>query len=625
MILPQCTFRIQLHMLHVIQGSSSSLLHWLRWRHVNSYLVNHLRNYSVISRLICPGYTAILCWTQETHIMAVSLEKLAPPTDLTDSDQSTLFQYIFRRLAAYRNAGDLHALAEYQLSALPINQREKRKTEFSKILNEWAQELVEKAYMVCGRPDGDECPVLDELADTAIGDLPNISPERLQSVLNAVLFLSITTTKQYSARTRSFLFTNFPKNVVPDEDLIIDTLKHPDKALEEAQQKAKASTKAHASKGKTLRMVGMGLGAVAGGVLVGVTGGLAAPLIGASISTILGWLGIGGTAAGLLASGLAGSSAICGALFGAYGAKSTADMVQRHTREIKDLAIVPVTPNANGEGTLGVHLCISGWLASEADVTAPWTMFGEDDTLALRWEVKALEGLSNALYALIKTNAMKYIRTEIIRHTVFASLIAALGPIALLKVGEIIDNPWMNTKALALKAGAVLGDLLARRVFGNRPVTLVGYSFGSLVILEALKHVASLPPSETSHLIQDVYLFGTPASTDPALWSSVRRLVTGRLVNGYSSKDYVLAILSRATDVSWAVAGLHPVDVQGVENVHFEDIDGHTKWRGMIGKCLKEIGAPGVKDDKVDAQLAAGLEEDAKISEEEAQKFLGKG
>ncbi|KAJ3905025.1 DUF726-domain-containing protein [Lentinula edodes] len=558
--------------------------------------------------------------------MSVTLEKIAPPTDLTDSDQNTLFQYLYRRLAAYRNAAELHALAEYQLSALPEENKQKIKHQFSQTLNEWAQELVDKAYMVCGQPDGDECPKLDEFADTSIGDLPQISPQRLTAVLNAVLFLSITATKQYSARTRSFLFNDILEDAAPDEELIVATLKHPDQALQEAQQKAEASTKDHASKSKTLRMVGISLGAIAGGVLVGVTGGLAAPLIGASITTILGWLGVGGTAAGLLASGLAGSSAICGALFGVYGAKSTANMVERHTREIRDLAILPVSSNTNGDETLGVRLCISGWLSSESDVTAPWTVFEGDDTLALRWEVNALEELSDALYTLVRTNAMKYLRAEIIRHTVFATLMASLGPIALLKIGEIIDNPWMNTKALAYKAGAVLGDLLLKRVFGNRPVTLVGYSFGSLVILEALKHVASWPPSDTSHLIQDVYLFGTPASTDPAVWASVRRVVAGRFVNGYASQDYVLAVLSRATDVSWQVAGLHPVDVQGIENVHFEDIDGHTKWRGQIGECLKRVGALGIKDEEVDSQLnvATVTLEDVKMTqemtEEEAQE-----
>ncbi|KAF5389899.1 hypothetical protein D9757_003718 [Collybiopsis confluens] len=592
----------------VVNIFATGLVAWKAWQVTLSNFSARRVKSDQITFALCPRMN-LSVWSPEkwmndigngthggTTTMTVSLEKIAPPTDLTDADQTTLFQYIIRRLAAYRNSAQLHALAEYSQSSLSVEKRERRKAEFDKDINEWAQGLVEKAYMVCGQPEG--------------GQLPSISPDRLQSVLNAVLFLSITTTKQYSARTRSFLLTNFP-NVVPDEELIVMTLKHPDKALEEAQQKAEASTKHHASKSKTLRMVGMGAAAVAGGVLVGVTGGLAAPLIGASITTIFGWLGVGGTAAGLLASGLAGSSAVCGALFGVYGAKTSASMIQRHTREIRDLAIVPVTPTTGSgrDETLGVRLCISGWLSSEADVAAPWAVFEGEETLALQWEVEALEQLSDALYTLIKTNAMKYVRAEIIRRTVFASVLAALGPMALLKVGEIIDNPWMNTKALALKAGAVLGDLLAKRVFGNRPVTLIGYSFGSLVILEALKRVASLPPSETSHLIQDVYLFGTPASTDPAVWSSVRRLVSGRLVNGYASKDFVLAILSRASDISWQIAGLHPVDVQGVENVHFEEIDGHTKWRVMIGKCLKDIGASGINNESVDAQLKNAIRE----------------
>jgi len=112
--------------------------------------------------------------------------------------------------------------------------------------------------------------------------------------------------------------------------------------------------------------------------------GLAAPLVGATVTTVLGWLGVGGTAAGLLAGGLASSSAVCGALFGVYGAKTTADMVQRHTREIRDLAIIPVRTDENEE-TLGIRLCVSGWLKTPQDVTLPWTIFGGDDTFALQW------------------------------------------------------------------------------------------------------------------------------------------------------------------------------------------------------------------------------------------------
>lgn len=80
--------------------------------------------------------------------MALALEKIAPPKDLTYSDQEALFQFIFRRLAAYRNAAELHALAESQLITLPNEKKQRRKHEFSKVLNEWAQELVDKVDLM---------------------------------------------------------------------------------------------------------------------------------------------------------------------------------------------------------------------------------------------------------------------------------------------------------------------------------------------------------------------------------------------------------------------------------------------------------------------------------------------
>lgn len=128
---------------------------------------------------------------------------------------------------------------------------------------------------------------------------------------------------------------------------------------------------------------------------------------------------------------------------------------------------------------------------------------------------------------------------------------------------------------------------------------------GGLVIFEALKYLATLPPSQTAHLVQDVFLFGTPTTTDPATWASIRRLASGRVVNGYSQDDYVLAVLSRLSNISWGVAGLQPVDVTGVENVLCKGVDGHTKWRGMIGRSLQQCGAPGIIDVRVDEQEEA--------------------
>lgn len=55
-------------------------------------------------------------------------------------------------------------------------------------------------------------------------------------------------------------------------------------------------------------------------------------------------------------------------------------------------------------------------------------------------EVEALTDLSNALFALVKSQAMQYVKAEIIRRTVLASLMGALSPIAWLKIGRVFGQ-----------------------------------------------------------------------------------------------------------------------------------------------------------------------------------------
>jgi len=548
------------------------------------------------------------------------LTKVTPPQDLDESTRHNVFQHFSRRIASHRNKAMLYSTAEYNASSLSEVDKTKIKETFMNGIDNWAQELHKNAFIACQLPG--KCPDLNPLSDSSTAGLPPLpQTEQLSRILNTILFLHLTTVKQYHAHSRSFLRSLGSI----DEGAIAATLKNPNDAVEEAERKTTKAKEDQAEQSKTLRRVGMGLGAVAGGVLIGITGGLAAPLVGAGVASVLGWLGVGGTAAGLLASGLASSSVVCGALFGVYGSKKSAELVERYTREVQDLSILPVH---KPKDTLGVRLCVSGWLDSEGDVVAPWTIFGGDDTFALQWEVDALIALSNALTTLVTSQAIKYVKAEIIKRTVLAALFAALSPTAWLKIGQIIDNPWMTAKSLAVKAGKVLGILLAQRVLGNRPVTLVGYSLGSLVIFEALRHLASLPPDETSGLIEDVFLFGTPVSTDESAWSAARRVVAGRLVNGYGKDDYILAIVSRASNASWSVAGLTEVQVQGVENMQCDEVDGHLKWRGMIGSTLEKCHAPGVINSEVQVQIekkAKKIEQMMDLSPEEVSTALEQG
>jgi hypothetical protein len=337
--------------------------------------------------------------TPSLLVMSADLSKIIPPTDLTPEEKATFFQHFSCQLISYSETALRYAASECAVSPLPDAEKNERREQFERGIHDCAQQLLEKAWITCQESGSGSyttlmihlvwtlmifaagaCHTLDKNVDVSTKELLELPDnDRIGSIYNTILFLDITTSKHYSARTRSFLC----KLATLDEQAIASTLRDPERAVQEAQKRTEEAKAHHAGQQDSLRKVGIGLSALAGGILVGVTGGMAAPLVGAAMTTLLAWLGIGGTVAGLLASGLAGSSVVCGALFGAYGARSTANMMERHTREVRDLAILPVRKSA--EETLAVRLCVSGWLTTREDVTAPWGIYEGDDTYALQW------------------------------------------------------------------------------------------------------------------------------------------------------------------------------------------------------------------------------------------------
>ena len=92
----------------------------------------------------------------------------------------------------------------------------------------------------------------------------------MDKILTTIILIHISEAKGYSARTRAYL----PRIGAVDESAIVHTLKKPDDVLEKAQKGADAAREQQAEAGALWRKTGMAVGAVAGGVLIGVTGGL---------------------------------------------------------------------------------------------------------------------------------------------------------------------------------------------------------------------------------------------------------------------------------------------------------------------------------------------------------------
>ncbi|CAM9517186.1 unnamed protein product [Choristocarpus tenellus] len=60
-------------------------------------------------------------------------------------------------------------------------------------------------------------------------------------------------------------------------------------------------------------------------------------------------------------------------------------------------------------------------------------------------------------------------------------------------------------------------------------------------------------------ILDNVVLLGAPIGVNPGRWVRARRVVHGRLINGYSSRDLTLGLVFRAKSLSIGVAGTQAV------------------------------------------------------------------
>jgi len=442
----------------------------------------------------------------------------------------------------------------------------------------------------------------------------------LHSVL--LLLLSLEHYQSYSRTVLLYLTTSLDLSVsflAQDESKIARGL-----LTAAANMKADEETKKRAEENQSNRKWKVGLATVAGAALIGVTGGLAAPLLAAGVGSVMGGLGLGATAAAGYLGTLAGSTVLVGGLFGAYGGRMTGQMMDQYAREVEDFGFVPVKTHHKPRKIeseyrrLRVAIGISGWLTDKDEVVEPWKVVGTGmETFALRWELEALMNLGNSLTTMVRSAAWGYAKSEIIKRTVFASLMAGLWPLGLLKVSRLIDNPWSVAHYRAIKAGEVLADALINKAQGERPVTLIGYSLGAKLIFTCLQKLAE---RKAFGLVESVVLIGTPAPSTAAEWRRIRAVVSGRVVNVYSTDDYILAFLYRSSSIQLGIAGLQAVeDVKGIENVDVSEmVTGHTSYRFLTGTILKKIGFEDV--DTIELEKAEKELREAEAKEEKERK-----
>jgi hypothetical protein len=458
------------------------------------------------------------------------------------------------------------------------------------------------------------------------------------TILNAMLLLLLSL-ESYKAHSRTLLL-----HLASSLHLSASELTKMEKEVAHGlltaaeQMSGDASTAAASKANESSRKWKVGLASAGGAALIGITGGLAAPLVAAGIGGLMGGIGLGATAAAGYLGALAGSGVLVGGLFGAYGGRMTGRMMDAYAKEVQDFAFVPVRETVEkhrfGHGKskekraeeaekeqrrLRVTIGVTGWLTEETGVVSAWRVLGEGgEAFALRWELQALISLGNALQNFVSTAAWGYIKKEIIKRTVLAGLWSALMlPLAMLKISKLVDNPFSVAKSRADKAGEVLADALISKAQGERPVSLVGYSLGGRVIYSCL---LALAERKAFGLIDSVVVMGAPMPSDAADWRTLRSVVSGRFVNVFSENDYILAFLYRTSSVQLGIAGIQAVeDVYGVENVDVSGmVNGHLKYQHMVGPILSNIGWADIDDSELERQQAI-LQQLAEVEERKTE------
>ncbi|XP_015341089.1 transmembrane and coiled-coil domain-containing protein 4 isoform X2 [Marmota marmota marmota] len=391
---------------------------------------------------------------------------------------------------------------------------------------------------------------------------------------------------RYDARARVLVCHMTSLLQVPLEELdvleetFLESLKE---TKEEESETAEASRKKRENRRKWKRYLLIGLATVGGGAVIGVTGGLAAPLVAAGAATIIG-------SAGAAALGSAAGIAVMTSLFGAAGAGLTGYKMKKRVGAMEEFTFLPLTEGRQ----LHITIAITGWLASGKYRTfsAPWAALARSqEQYCLAWEAKYLMELGNALETILSGLA-NMVAQEALKYTVLSGIVAALTwPASLLSVANVIDNPWGVCLHRSAEVGKHLAHILLSRQQGQRPVTLVGFSLGARVIYFCLQEMAR--EKDCQGIIEDVILLGAPVEGDPKHWEPFRKVVSGRIVNGYSRGDWLLSFVYRTSSVQFHVAGLQPVQLQDrrVENVDLSSVvSGHLDYAKQMDVILKAVG-----------------------------------
>ncbi|QSL64690.1 hypothetical protein MERGE_001992 [Pneumocystis wakefieldiae] len=329
----------------------------------------------------------------------------------------------------------------------------------------------------------------------------------------------------------------------------------------------------------------MCLATISGGLLIGLSSGILAPLIGAGLGAAFSTVGVAGTTGFLVGTGGTALITTGGVV---TGSGIAVKKMSNRVKSIKTFEFKQLHDNKR----LNLLITVPGWMLKDDDVRLPFSTIDPimGDVYSILWEPEILQSVGKTIN-IIATEILTQSLQQVLGQTVLVTLMSALQwPLILTKLGYLIDNPFVTSLQRAKSAGLVLADILLQRTLGARPISLVGFSLGSRVIYYCLLELAK---KHAYGIIQNVYLFGTPVVIKENNWILASSVVAGRFINGYIKNDWILGYLFRITYGGIGqIAGLQPIQkIPSIENIDVSDlVDGHMNYREAMPKLMKKVG-----------------------------------
>lgn len=364
----------------------------------------------------------------------------------------------------------------------------------------------------------------------------------------------------------------------------------------------------------------------------GTPGMLSAPLLAAGIGIVFNNFRISQSAAAGLLGPMNESTVVVGTLFGLYGARQGGKSIEAHRKDVTDFGIVSIHGENSPElidpkdvptrdRRMRVAIGIGGMLTGEDTFMDPWKVVGsKNEAYVLKYDLEVVMKAGDSFIAALRTKPGYESRKEIASMNGKKNI---LWPTSLVHISKAIDTPWCTATVKAEKAGSILADILMSRMFGERSISLMGFSFGARSIYSCLMCLAE---KRGFGLIENVIMIGAPCPTEVRTVSAMRSVVSGRFINVYSNQDHMLGFLYRISHWPMGVAGLQPiVGVPNIQNVDVSDIvTNHFQWAYHLGYILARVGWEDVNTSLIPQRQAElrTFTEGLKKSDEERERQL---